>query len=86
MSEHDRQEDEMTAAVERIGAALKQSLPAVNTELGRDLWPAVRRRLDQQPAPALWSAVPWYDWALMAASTAVFAFFPQLTLMLAFHL
>jgi hypothetical protein len=86
MSEHDRQEDEMTAAVEQVGHALKQSLPAVNTELRRDLWPAVRRRLEQRPARALWPAVPWYDWALMGASVAVFAFFPQLTLMLAYHL
>jgi hypothetical protein len=86
MSEQERNKDGMTADIKQIGEALKQSLPGVDTELGRDLWPAVLRRLEERPARALWSAVPWYDWALMGASAAVFAFFPRLTLMLAYHL
>lgn len=65
----------------QIREALKQSFPPVNTELRRDLWPAVLHKLDAQPA-----RVPWYDWALIGASTGVFLFFPQLILVFAYHL
>ena len=65
----------------QVREALKQSLPPVNTELGRDLWPAVLRKLDTRPA-----RVPWYDWALIALSASVFLLFPQLILVFAYHL
>ena len=65
----------------QIREALQQSFPPVNTELNRDLWPAVLRKLDANPA-----RVPWYDWALIGLSASVFLFFPQLILVLAYHL
>jgi hypothetical protein len=65
----------------QIREALQQSFPPVNTELNRDLWPAVLRKLDASPA-----RVPWYDWALIGLSASVFLFFPQLILVLAYHL
>jgi hypothetical protein len=65
----------------QIREALKGSLPPVNAELGRDLWPAVLRKLDTGPA-----RVPWYDWALAGLSASVFLFFPQLILVFAYHL
>ena len=65
----------------QICEALQQSFPPVNTELDRDLWPAVLRKLDASPA-----RVPWYDWALIGLSASVFLFFPQLILVLAYHL
>jgi len=65
----------------QIREALKQSFPPVNTELRRDLWPAVLRRLDARQA-----RVPWYDWALIGLSASVFLFFPQLILVFAYHL
>lgn len=65
----------------QIREALKRSLPPVNTELGRDLWPAVLRKLDTRPA-----RVPWYDWALIGLSASVFLLFPQLILVFAYHL
>lgn len=61
--------------------ALKQSFPPVNTELRRDLWPEVLRRLDGRPV-----RVPWYDWALAGLSTVMFLAFPRLLLVLAYHL
>ena len=65
----------------QIREALKQSFPPVNTELRRDLWPAVLRKLDaRQPR------VPWYDWALIGLSASVFVFFPQLIFVVAYHL
>jgi hypothetical protein len=75
-------EHEMTEYEDRqIREALKQSFPAVNTALRRDLWPAVLRKLDAQPV-----RVPWYDWALIGLSASVFLFFPQLILVFAYHL
>jgi hypothetical protein len=65
----------------QIGDALKRSFPPVHTELGRDLWPQVLRKLDDRPV-----RVPWYDWALVALSTAMFLAFPRLILVFVYHL
>lgn len=82
MTEHKMTENDVTENDNgQIREALQQSFPPVNTELRRDLWPAVLRKLDAQPAH-----VPWYDWALIAVSAGVFLFFPQLILVLAYHL
>ena len=72
MDEHD---------VRQIRDALRQSFPPVNTELGRDLWPDVLRRLDTRTV-----AVPWYDWVLVGVSAAMFVVFPRLVLVFAYHL
>ncbi len=65
----------------QIRNVLKQSLPPVDTELGRDLWPDVLRRFDARPV-----AVPWYDWVLGGLSAALFVAFPQLIFVFAYHL
>jgi len=75
MSEHDERE---------IREALKQAFPPINRELGRDLWPAVLRKLAARPARP--TRVPWYDWALIGVSAGVLLFFPQLILVFAYHL
>ena len=72
MSEHDERE---------IREALKQAFPPINRELGRDLWPAVLRKLAARP-----TRVPWYDWPLIGVSAGVLLFFPQLILVFAYHL
>jgi hypothetical protein len=72
MTEHDDHQ---------IRKALRQSFPPVNTELRRDLWPAVLRKLDARP-----TRVPWYDLVLIGLSASVFLFFPQLILVFAYHL
>ncbi len=64
-----------------IREILKKAFPPANTELRRDLWPAVLRRLDTRA-----SIVPWYDWALIGLTAAAFLFSPQLILVLAYHL
>jgi hypothetical protein len=72
----------MTESDDRqIREALQQSFPPVNTELRRDLWPEVLRKLEARPA-----GVPWYDWALIGLSATVFLFFPQLILVFVYHL
>ena len=72
MTEHDDRQ---------IREVLQQSLSPVNTELRRDLWPAVLRKLE-----AGTTRVPWYDWALIGLSASVFLFFPQLILVFAYHM
>ena len=72
MNEHDDRQ---------IRDALRQTFPPVDTELGRDLWPDVLRKLDARP-----QAIPWYDWALLAVSAVVLLSFPRLVLVLAYHL
>jgi len=82
MTEHEMLSPEMNEPEARqIREALKQTFPAMNTELSRDLWPAVLRKLDARPV-----RVPWYDWALIGLSVSVFLFFPRLILVFAYHL
>ncbi len=65
----------------QIRDALKQSFAPVNTELRRDLWPNVLRKLDARSV-----RVPWYDWALVGLSAVMFLAFPRLVLVFAYHL
>ncbi len=66
----------------QLKALLKQALPPVkNTELQRDLWPRMLRRLDAQPL-----RVPWFDWALAAVLAAALLFFPGTIPALLYHL
>ncbi len=64
-----------------IRDALKQSFPPVKTELRRDLWPEVLRKLDARQV-----GVPWYDWALVGLSAVMLLGFPRLVLLFAYHL
>jgi len=58
---------------------LRQALPPVETdaEPARDLWPAVLRRLDAEPARAAGSLRQnWFDWALLTGLIVFAAAFP----------
>jgi len=70
----------------QIRDALKQSLPSVNTELRRDLWPEILRREALRRLDTHSLAVPWYDWVLVGLSVAAFLAFPRLVLVFAYHL
>ncbi len=72
MNEHDERQ---------VREALKQSFPAVDSELRRDLWPDVLRKIDTQP-----QGVPWYDWALIAFMVGLFLYSPRLIFVIAYHL
>ena len=64
---------------------LKQSVaPAKDTELRRDLWPQMLRKLDEQPLPV--HGVPWFDWVLAAILSAVLIFSPGSIPALLYHL
>lgn len=61
---------------------LKQAIaPVKDTELRRDLWRQMLRKLDEQPAP-----VPWFDWALVGLLAMWILFFPQAVPILLYHL
>ncbi|HEY6183021.1 MAG TPA: hypothetical protein VIW67_12295 [Terriglobales bacterium] len=69
----------------RIAQLLKNALPPVstrtNSELRRDLWPAMLQRLETPT-----TAVPWWDWALLAAVIVCLLFFPGALPVLLYHL
>jgi hypothetical protein len=68
---------------EEVRSALKDAFPAVDTELRRDLWLVMLRRIeDQTPA----ARVPWYDWALAGCVVLAFLFFPKFLVLLGYHL
>jgi hypothetical protein len=82
MTEHEMDQQE----AQQIREALKKAIPPVSTDLRRDLWPDVLRKLDTRPVAVPWYRVPWYDWALIGVSASVFLFFPHLILVFAYHL
>ena len=75
---------------DEIQALLKSVITPVNdTELPRDLWPQMLRKLDEQPAPAGLATsdkIPWFDWALAAILSALLIVFPGAIPALLYHL
>ncbi len=70
------------ANTEKIRELLRKAIPPVaDRELGRDLWPQMLQRLDEQPA-----RVPWFDWALMALLAIWFSFAPEAISVLLYNL
>lgn len=65
-----------------LQALLKQAIaPIADTQLQRDLWPQMLKRLDRQPV-----RVPWFDWALAAVLSAALLLFPGVIPALLYHL
>jgi len=65
-----------------IKEVLQQALaPLKNSELRRDLWPQMLRKLDEQPSRA-----PWFDWALAGILGAALFLFPGAIPALLYHL
>jgi len=71
----------------RMASLLKQSIPPVDAEPKRDLWPQMSRRLDETSSSRSWfsvmfstaalSSMPWFDWALLAALIIGICVFPN---------
>lgn len=79
MNEHMNEHEQ-----ERIAQLLKKSVSPIHARevgLGRDLWPAMLKRIEARPA-----AMPWFDWVLLAAVTACLVFFPGAIPLLLYHL
>ncbi len=67
---------------ERFRELLRKVIaPVANSELKRDLWPQMLRKLHQQAI-----RVPWYDWALAALLAVWLYLFPEAILALVYHL
>ena len=66
---------------EDIRRLLQDAFPSVNAELRRDLWPAMSRALETRSR-----RVVWYDWALAGLAGSAIAAFPDLILVLFYHL
>jgi hypothetical protein len=70
---------------ERIKQLLTETMQPITGQVGseplRDLWPTMLKRLEARPAK-----VPWFDWALLAAVTALLVFFPGAIPVFLYHL
>jgi hypothetical protein len=67
---------------EQIRGLLKQAISRTEAELQRDLWPEMLQRLAEHPH----AAVPWFDWALLAAMLLLLVFAPKSIPVLLYHL
>ena len=68
---------------EEIPEMLKDVFPPVDTELRRDLWPAMLRKMESVPVKA---PTPWYDWVLAGCLVGAVVFFPKFLMLVAYHL
>ena len=68
---------------DRMKQLLQRALPPMEAdgEPGRDLWPALLKRLDAGSARA-----PWYDWALLAGIGVLTVCFPASIPLLLYYL
>ena len=67
---------------DKLRELLQKAMPPLaQTELQRDLWPAMLRRLDEHPV-----RVAWFDWALLALLGVSLGFFPEVIPVLLYHL
>jgi len=66
---------------DKIVERLKQSIHPADFELQRDLWPQMLHRLQEHSA-----AVPWFDWALLAALALWLCLAPGTIPVLLYHL
>jgi len=70
--------------MDELKTLLKGAVPPVGeTELRRDLWPEMRRRLEQGTVRV---RMPWWDWALLAGASLLLLFFPGVIPALLYHL
>jgi len=66
---------------EKLRKLLKQSFEPASSELERDLWPRMLRRLDERNP-----RVPWFDWVLLALLAVWFFLSPAGIPLLLYHL
>jgi hypothetical protein len=71
--------------INNVKELLKQAVaPMQDTELRRDLWPQMLRRLEEQPLPI--HNIAWFDWALASLAAAALLLFPGVIPALFYHL
>jgi len=68
--------------LKELGEKLRTAMPPLqNTELKRDLWPDLLRKMHEPRV-----RVPWFDWALAALAAGALIFFPGVIPALLYHL
>lgn len=68
--------------VEKLRELLKSAVgPIADTELKQDLWPRMLRKLDERTIRA-----SWLDWILIGVLPVWFFLFPEVILVLLYHL
>ena len=68
--------------VDEMKKLLKSAVKSASeTELSRDLWPAMLARMSRQDVK-----VPWWDWVLLAGASLALWFFPGIVPALLYHL
>jgi hypothetical protein len=88
MTEQEMNEQEINEReIKKLANRLQQSLPPMNRELDHDLWPKMLQRIDDRAcdrhwlavlfSPSAMSAVPWFDWALLAVVIVGVCIFPK---------
>jgi hypothetical protein len=73
---------------EQMKEVLRQALPPVEGDdgPGRDLWPAMLRRMDAESGAAQSRGWAWFDGALLAGMVGFGVFFPAAIPVLLFYL
>ncbi len=73
---------------ERMKQVLRAALPPVDAgaEASIDLWPAVLRQLDDEPAASTGSRWVWFDGALLAGLAVLAVAFPASIPLLVYYL
>ena len=73
---------------DRMRKFLQQAMPPVKgeSEPRRDLWPAMLRRMDAQPAARALTGWAWFDGALAFGLLGLAAFFPASIPLLLYYL
>ena len=66
---------------EKLRDFLTSAVGPADTELKQDLWPRMLRKLDERTIRA-----SWLDWALIALLPVWFFLFPEVILVLLYHL
>lgn len=66
---------------EQLQKLIKRTLQRSSEELQSDLWPRMLRKLDERQA-----AVPWFDWALLAAVVLCLCLVPRAIPVFLYHL
>ena len=76
--------------IEKVKRLLQSAFPPMDSQLRRDLWPEILKRMTAAPIAVPWYdwvliAVPWYDWALIALLTGWVVAVPQSILQLLYQ-
>lgn len=77
----EKAEDMIDRERDEIQALLRAAFPPVEIEPRRDLWPAMAQKIESRHAEGV-----WFDWAVAGVAGSLLAVFPELILVVVYHL